>query len=219
MRDLRTRALCAAAAALLVLGSVTGCSGTAEPAAPTAGTTASSAGGTTGNAATAGTGRTTAAHPVTAKKPAACHDADLAITITAQPDDPGTGATLRAMVTLTNKSRHTCTLNGWPSVAPYDMAGEVIKVATVRKVAQPGPVAPFTVDPGVSAFAGLKWATCGDDENCGWGNALRASVQGPATQGQWAELEGFGDAEHNNIRIKSLQIGTLQPSHQGVVAW
>jgi hypothetical protein len=40
-----------------------------------------------------------------------------------------------------------------------------------------------------------------------------------STDGDVAELEGFPDPAAGDITMKSLQIGSLQPSRQGVVAW
>jgi hypothetical protein len=214
MREIRTRAV---AVALLLLGSATGCSGANEPAAAP-GPTSTPA--TTGSAAEA----TAATPPATTKaaaQPAAqvsrCANADLQTTITLQPD--GTAATQRAMVTLTNNGKHACTLDGWLSISPVNAANEVVSVPT-RKVDQPGPAEAFTVKPGTSAFAGIKWTVCAEsDADCDWSNSLRVSVKGAAADGPFAELEDFPNPERNGIRMKALQIGTLQPSHQAVVAW
>jgi hypothetical protein len=236
MRNIRTLAL-AAPALLFLLGSTTGCQSDESTAAPggtaTAATSASdpaaavsaSAGAATSGNANSGeagsTGGTSKARQTTATARAvpnagvsACRNADLKTTVTLQGNDDY--PTLRAMVTVTNSSKHTCSLTGWASFTPTNAAGQPVSVPS-RQVNQPGPAESFTVAPGISAFAGIKWIS--DDEDSSWSNGLRVSVSGPAAGAPWATLEEFGDLTRNPIRMKSLQVGTLQPSHQGVVAW
>ncbi|WIM97360.1 DUF4232 domain-containing protein [Actinoplanes oblitus] len=221
MRDLRTRVLRAAAPALLLLGTTAGCSGATGPATgqPTAAAPATTKAtpakaAPTGTASTKAAATTAATTAVTGGK---CRDADLRTTITRQTE--GTASPAYGMVTLTNGGKHSCTVDGWISVAPVNAANEVIEVPT-RKVEMPGPAETLTVKPGTSVFVGLKWVPCptGDD-NCGWGNSLRYSVRGPATGGPFATLEEFGDPERNEIRMKSLQIGTYQPTVHTIVGW
>ncbi|WP_221325745.1 DUF4232 domain-containing protein [Actinoplanes sp. L3-i22] len=221
MRD----ALKLAVPALLVIGLATGCSGgDATTAAPAATVSASSAAPASSAAApTATTGGT----PATAKtkttgaaqtgtKAAACRSADLKTAIALQPD--GTATAQKAMVVLTNDGKSACTLDGWVAISLVNAADEVVAVPT-KKVNQPGPAEAFTVKPGTSAFAGIKWVPCDKaDGSCGVGNTMRYNLEA-STDGPVATLEGFPAAERSGITMKSLQIGTLQPSNQGVVAW
>ncbi len=104
------------------------------------------------------------------------------------------------------------------AISLVNAADEVVNVPT-KKVNEPGPAEAFTVKPGTSAFAGIKWTTCDKgDSSCGVGNTLRYNLEA-STDGPVATLEGFPAAESSGITMKSLQIGTLQPSNQGVVAW
>ncbi|WP_203825007.1 DUF4232 domain-containing protein [Actinoplanes palleronii] len=210
--DMRTRALMIAVPALVLIGSVAGCSSTATPAAqPTAAASATGSPAattsTTKPAGTATTGGTEAA---------ACTSADMKTTVTAQSDG---GDTLqKGLVTLTNTGKAVCTLDGWVAISLVNAADEVVPVPT-RKVPQPGPAEAFTVKPGTSAFAGFTWTTCDKgDASCGVGNTLRYNLEA-STDGPVAELEGFPAGERSGITMKSLTIGTLQPSRQGVVAW
>lgn len=146
-----------------------------------------------------------------------CAAADLRISLTEQPERE-TGTTLMAMMLLENKTGRTCRLDGWPAVTLRNAADEVVPVPA-SQVAQPG--APVTTDlkPGFSAAAGIKWTLCEkSDETCPVGNSLFvAPPNSPATIP--AELSGFPKPESSNITMKKLQIGSIQPSHQGVVAW
>jgi hypothetical protein len=73
--------------------------------------------------------------------------------------------------------------------------------------------------PGTGAFQGVKWEACDrDDSDCPTGNTLRGSLDS-SSRGVVAEQENFPDPARSLITMKSLKIGTLQPSTQGVVAW
>jgi hypothetical protein len=123
-----------------------------------------------------------------------------------------------AMVELTNVSAHSCRLEGWASVSLVNAAGERVQVPSVS-VAQPGAPVPVDLPAGTSASAGIKWTACDKaSADCPTGNGLQVGVS-KSTSGTDAELSEFPAAEKSDITMKSLQIGTIQPSHQGVVAW
>ncbi|GAA2897886.1 hypothetical protein Acy02nite_21600 [Actinoplanes cyaneus] len=213
---MRIRTLMIAVPALLVLGVAAGCDDSEAPAAAPA--TTAPADAVTSAPATPAKATATTKPTTKSGSPsvAACRSADLKTTVTLQPD--GTRTTLTGLVTLTNGGKSSCTLDGWVAISLVNAADEVVKVPT-RKVNEPGPAETFTVKPGTSAFAGIKWATCGKaDETCGVGNTLRYNLEA-STDGPVAVLEGFPNPERSDITMKSLQIGTLQPSNQGVVAW
>ncbi|GIF09796.1 DUF4232 domain-containing protein [Actinoplanes siamensis] len=215
MRDIRARVLVAASPALLLLGATAGCSEANHLAAALRPTTTPATAGSTAEDTTDSTAEARAA--TLTDTGSACRTADLKATITLQPN--GTPTNQRAMVTLTNRGKHACTLDGWLSIAPVNAADELVVVPT-RKVAQPGPAKTFTVKPGVAAFAGIKWTVCAEsDVSCNWANSLRYSLTGTPGDGPYATLEDFPNPERNGIRMKSLQIGTLQPSRQAVLAW
>ena len=221
MRTPASRLLLVLAPAALIAAGATGC------AASTAAATPSS---TPSSAASAGPAPSTAA-PVT-KGPkgskgstskgggaqqavAACRTDDVKFTFTTQ--EPN-GQTDRALLLVENASKKVCRVNGWVTVSLTNPANEVVPVPTT-KVRQPGDPTPIDLPPGTNAFAGIKWVTCDKaDESCFAGNSLRVSLSA-STDGQDAELEDFPAPEQNNITMKKLQIGTLQPSRQGVVAW
>jgi hypothetical protein len=72
---------------------------------------------------------------------------------------------------------------------------------------------------GGGAFQGMKWQACDrGDGDCPVGNTLRGSLESSA-EGVVATLDGFPDPNRSSITMSSLQLGTLQPSPQGVVAW
>ncbi|MFG1997212.1 DUF4232 domain-containing protein [Actinoplanes sp. NPDC048988] len=146
----------------------------------------------------------------------ACRDDDVATVVTYQPDRADGWAW--GLVSLTNKSTGPCQVDGHAGVSLVNAAGEVVKVPA-RTVDQPGPAMPVTLRPGGAAFEGLRWRPCDKgDPYCGAGNTLRLSLQAE-TDGPVAELDGFPAPESSGITMKSLEIGTLQPSRQGVVAW
>jgi hypothetical protein len=147
----------------------------------------------------------------------ACRTADTSATITLQPD-LSKGTTQVALVQLTNKSKNNCAVNGRAAISLANAAGDTVDVPA-KNVNEPGKAVRITLRPGTNAFEGIKWTTCDKgDASCGAGNSLRFNLDA-STDGPFAQLSGFPNAEDSDITMKSLQIGTLQPSRQGVVAW
>jgi eukaryotic-like serine/threonine-protein kinase len=73
--------------------------------------------------------------------------------------------------------------------------------------------------PGGGAFQGIKWQACDRAEpDCPTGNSLWGSLEA-AGPGVAATLEGFPSPLRSDITMSSLELGTLQPSPQGTVAW
>ncbi|MCU7727426.1 DUF4232 domain-containing protein [Actinoplanes sp. KI2] len=148
---------------------------------------------------------------------AACRTGDVGAVVTLQPER-NSGTTRMALVTLTNKTKSTCVVDGWASISLVNAADEVVPVRTTR-VDQPGAPVRTVLRPGTTAFAGIKWTACDKaDASCGVGNTLRFNLQA-STDGDVAELEGFPNPAANAITMTKLQLGSLQPSRQGVVAW
>ncbi|MFI5952275.1 DUF4232 domain-containing protein [Cryptosporangium sp. NPDC051539] len=156
------------------------------------------------------------ASAVTASVPV-CTNGDVKVDVTLQPktDD---GNTERGLLALTNASDHACSVKGRAAVSLTNAADEVVTVPT-RKVDQPGPAERIVLKPGVTAFEGLKWTPCDKGSaTCAAGNGMRFNLQA-STDGPAVTLSGFPAPEKSAITMASLQIGTLQASHQGAVAW
>jgi hypothetical protein len=154
--------------------------------------------------------RTTTAAPV-------CRTRDLTAVVTWQPQGDTT-QTHRGLVTLSNKTKNSCTVDGWAAISLVNAADEVVPVKT-SQVNQPGKPVKITLKPGGGAWAGIKWTACDKgDSSCGAGNTLRFNLEA-STDGDVAQLEGFPKPEASDITMMRLQIGSLQPSNQGVVAW
>ncbi|MCM4083598.1 DUF4232 domain-containing protein [Paractinoplanes hotanensis] len=146
----------------------------------------------------------------------ACGNDDVSATVTLQPDRAD--GHLWGLVSLSNRSETSCRIQGHVAVSLVNAADEVVDVPT-KYVDQPGPSVAVTLPPGTSAFQGIRWSPCDKAaDSCGVGNTLRFSLQSSG-DGPVASLSGFTDAEASGITMAALQIGTLQPSRQGVVAW
>jgi hypothetical protein len=189
----------------------TGNSGAGGSGATGSGTSGSGAGASGSGGKGAGTGTKSGAAA------AACRTGDVGAVVTFQPDRTN-GLTHMGLVTLTNKTKNTCTVDGWAAISLVNAADEVVPVKASR-VNQPGAPVRTTLKPGLTAWAGIKWTACDKgDESCGVGNTLRFNLQA-STDGDVARLEGFPNPAASDITMKNLQIGSLQPSRQGVVAW
>lgn len=143
---------------------------------------------------------------------AACRNEDVSAELTLQPGKS------KALLALRNKTSSPCRVEGHASVSLRNAADEVVDVPT-KEVDEPGPGESITLKPDTNAFAGIVWVACDKgDSDCPAGNSLSVNLQG-TTDGPYAKLLGFPDPAKSNITMKSLRVGTLQPSTQGVVAW
>lgn len=147
----------------------------------------------------------------------ACGDGSVHVDVTWQPQAES-GSTRMGLIGLTNISQRECRLQGRAAVTLTNAADEDVDVPT-ENVEQPGPSTGFMLPPGSTAFQGIKWTVCDKgDASCGVGNGLRVVLPGQ-TAAVNAELSGFPAPESSDITMSTLQVGTIQASHQGVVAW
>ncbi|WP_164842302.1 DUF4232 domain-containing protein [Actinoplanes solisilvae] len=144
-----------------------------------------------------------------------CRNEDVAVTVTMQ---EASGTTRRGLVSVENRTKQACRVEGRAAISLSNAANETVPVPT-KDVNQPGRAVPITLPPGTNAFEGIKWQTCDKgSSSCPAGNGLRFNLQA-STDGPAATLEGFPPGLDSDITMASLQVGTLQPSTQGVVAW
>jgi hypothetical protein len=168
-----------------------------------------------------GTGQTSGKAPGAGQtsgkgKVSACRAGDVKGTVTAQ-GPLITGDEVRAIISLENVSSRVCRVEGWTTVTLVNAAGEPTPL-TVGKVKQPGPAVRIDLKPGHSAPAGMKWTQCDKgDDTCPVGNTLEIGL--PGATGEPATLEDFPAPEKSGIAMKNVQVGPLQLSRQGVVAW
>ncbi|WP_169789928.1 protein kinase domain-containing protein [Actinoplanes subtropicus] len=159
-------------------------------------------------------GATVTASPATRVR--LCTNADITVAISAQ-NDVITVGTQRGLVNVVNKSGTSCRVDGRVSIRLYNAADEQVDVPA-KAVDQPGPAVDITLRPGGGAFEGIKWQACDrNDSNCPTGNTIRAGLS--SAGGVVADLDGFPAAADSRITMSSVQLGTLQPSRIGVVAW
>ncbi|MGW4945655.1 protein kinase domain-containing protein [Actinoplanes sp. NPDC004185] len=147
-----------------------------------------------------------------------CADGDLEIAVTAQSDDPTAVGPQRGLVTIANNSDAACRVDGRVFVSLYNAADERVQLPTAA-VDEPGESVDILLRPGTGAFQGIKWEACDrDDSDCPTGNTLRGSLTS-SKRGVVMTQENFPDPSRSLITMKSLKLGTIQPSTQGVVAW
>jgi predicted Ser/Thr protein kinase len=191
----------------------------ATPAAGRSGASAApSAAASTGRTAPTGRDDGVPAVVPTPAKARLCRTSDTRVTVTAQSDDPTAVGTQKAIVSLVNRSGTACRVDGRVYLRLYNAADEPVPVPT-RAVNQPGRAVAMVLRPNGGAFQGIKWQACDrTDEDCPTGNTIRGSLEASAT-GVVATLEGFPAAVDSDITMSSVQLGTLQPSTEGTVAW
>lgn len=177
-----------------------------------------------GNAASTATVSTTAstpatttpnraATPVTSSAKATATAGQFTVDLTIQQDGLG-------LLAVQNAGKTKATLNGWPTLAFRNAANETVAVP-VKNVKIPGAATPITLAPGENAFAGVKW-TDGDKASTSTFVATTLEVTAPgATTPVVANVIGTDGKKQGyyEFDITSVQVGTLQPSTQGVLVF
>lgn len=140
-----------------------------------------------------------------------CSATDFEIKLQAQPEPS------QYLLTMTNTSNKACELGGWVNLTPTNMANEPIEEVPSTNVEIPGGPQNLTLEPGRTAFAGVH-AELGDK---GDSNTYVTSgfVASPADMSGSvnAPVNSLNNEPVTEIPLKSLQVGTLQPSSQGVL--
>jgi hypothetical protein len=120
------------------------------------------------------------------------------------------------ILVVTNKGSQPLTVNGWPALSFLNAANGSLSVP-VQKVNQPGAATPITLQPGQSAFAGVK-LTPGDKGDTDTFVATTTNLTLPGVPAVVVNLIGDNGhaAQYPELALKSVQVGTFQPAMQGV---
>ncbi|HEV3358367.1 MAG TPA: DUF4232 domain-containing protein [Pseudonocardiaceae bacterium] len=124
------------------------------------------------------------------------------------------------LLSVTNSSKAKETINGWPTLSFLNAADEPLSVP-VKNVKIPGAAMPITLAPGQTAFAGVKW-TDGDKGSSSTFVATTLKVTAPGGSAPLvANVIGTNGKKQGyyEFDITSVQVGTLQPSTQGVLVF
>lgn len=124
------------------------------------------------------------------------------------------------LLTLTNVSKNNVTIKGWPSLVFLNAANEAVAVP-VKQVNVPGAASSITVPPGRTAFAGVKWAV-GDKADPKTFVATSVQLTPPNASGRInTKIVGTDGRSGGYVEfdMTSVQVGTLQPSSQGVLVF
>jgi hypothetical protein len=168
---------------------------------------------TTATAPATSTSNQVAAAPVTSNTKAAATSGQFTVDLTIQQDGLG-------LLAITNGGKTKATIDGWPTVTFLNAANETLTVP-VNKVNIPGAATAITLAPGESAFAGVKW-TDGDKASTSTFVATTIKVTPPgSTTPLVANVIGTDGKKQSyyEFDITSVQVGTLQPSTQGVLVF
>jgi hypothetical protein len=124
------------------------------------------------------------------------------------------------LLALTNTGARQVVVRGWPTLVFLNAADEPVAVP-MRKVDVPGAGPSITVGPGETAFAGLRWAV-GDkaDTSTFVATSMRLTPPGGGTAVNVNIIGVDGQTGgYTEFDLTSAQIGTLQPSSQGVLVF
>lgn len=168
---------------------------------------------TTASAPATSTQNQVAAAPVTSSSKATATTGTFTVDLTIQQDGLG-------LLAVGNTGKTKATLNGWPTLTFRNAANETVAVP-VKNVKIPGAATPITLAPGQNAFAGVKW-TDGDKASTSTFVATTLEVTAPgSTTPVVANVIGTDGKKQGyyEFDITSVQVGTLQPSTQGVLVF
>lgn len=124
------------------------------------------------------------------------------------------------LLAVENNTSATATIDGWPTLSFLNAANEPVAVP-VQKVSVPGAATAITLAPGESAFAGVKW-TDGDKASTSTFVATTLKIAAPGSNTPVvADVIGTDGQKQSyyEFDITSVQVGTLQPSTQGVLVF
>jgi hypothetical protein len=120
------------------------------------------------------------------------------------------------ILVVTNKGTGPLTVDGWPTLSFLNAANGSLAVP-VQKVSQPGAATRTTIQPGQSAFAGVKLISGGKGDNDTYvATTTNLTIPGaPTTVVSLIGDDGHA-AEYPALDLKSVQVGTFQPAMHGV---
>jgi hypothetical protein len=193
-----------AIAAVTLAATLAGCGGTNS-------TTATSTSATTSAPVQSASATSAATHSTSAGRSTSAAVASFKADLTIQRE----GA---ALLALTNNGGQSVTIQGWPTLK-FLGANNAPLAVPERKVEQPGAGPSITLVPGRTAFAGVKWVS-GDKGDASTLVATSVSLTAPGhTTPVKVNLIGLDGKSggYLELALKSVEVGTMQPSSQGVV--
>jgi hypothetical protein len=177
------------------------------------GSGSSTSSSTTSSRPTTATQNQVAATPITSDTTAPTVAGQYTVDLTIQQSGLG-------LLSVVNNAKTKTTINGWPTLTFRNAANETLAVP-VQKVDIPGAPTAITLQPGGGAFAGVKW-TNGDKASDSTFVATTLEVTPPgATTPVVANVIGTDGKKQGyyEFDITSVQVGTMQPSTEGVLVF
>ncbi len=126
---------------------------------------------------------------------------------------PGLG-----LLAATNQSTGPITFQGWPKLSFTNAANQPAAIPVEQKLV-PGEGPSITLQPGQTAFAGVRLAV-GDDANSFAINEMTAELPGlvPAKV-TFVGTDGQVIADPGKLKVSKAEVGTMQPVTQGVLVF
>lgn len=142
-----------------------------------------------------------------------CTAYDYSVTIDLKPPRHDFG-----VLELTNTSSQVCDVEGWTGLTVRSDS-ELPEQVPFKQVEQPGPAVPLKLEPGQSAYSGVRFVPGqegGDDSY-----AVREVVAIPPDTNNSipAKLTSAGSDSSPHVTISAIEMGTLQPDEEAVATW
>lgn len=153
-----------------------------------------------------------------------CVGRDFHVDLNVQPptndDNDASQGNAHFLIAVTNTSNHSCTVDGYLDLSGQNAAGESRDIP-VQDVKVPGPPVNVTIKPGQTAFAGMT-VQLGDPGSPATQvlTGFSATVPGArdASPTDMLAIDGTAvqDEQDPTIPVDWVQVGTLQPTSEGV---
>ncbi|GAB3291862.1 DUF4232 domain-containing protein [Parasphingorhabdus pacifica] len=143
----------------------------------------------------------------------ACTAHDFNVEISLQPPRHDFG-----MLRLTNTSGKHCPVEGWTGLTVRSES-ELPEQVPFKQVPQPTPAKNFDLAPGDTAYSGVRFFPGDQREDNAYNVAEVVAIPPGTNESTSAKLTSSDEGPHPKLVISGIEMGTLQPSEEGITTW
>lgn len=119
---------------------------------------------------------------------------------------------------LTNTSSQVCDVEGWTGLTVRSDS-ELPEQVPFKQVDQPGPAVPLKLEPGQSAYSGVRFFPGQEDADDAYTVSEVVAIPPDTNNSIPAKLTGEGGEPSPRMTISAIEMGTLQPDEEAIAPW